>query len=82
MHFRDLPLDSNGKPFSMPTLWLHSKEYSKITSEINQLYAIQYVNEPISMHSSYSMDGKAYYYRFENHGFNDYNIFMKIEISH
>lgn len=82
MLFRDIPLDSNGKPFSMHTSWLDSSEYSKIISEINQIYDTQYLNEPISVHSSYGIDGEAYYYVFENHGFNDYNIFLKHKNNH
>ena len=61
----------------MLTLRLDSAEYSKITSEINQIYYTQYHNKPISMHTSYGMDGLAYCYWFENHGFNNYNIFAK-----
>ena len=31
----------------------------------------------LCMHASFGLDGRAYIYWFENHGFNDYNIYMR-----
>lgn len=78
MTLKFLPLDSNGIPFSQPTYWLHPKEYGKICSEINQIYETQYKEIPVAIHPSFGLDGMAYIYWFENHGFADYNIFLKL----
>ena len=34
------------------------------------------------LHTSFGIDGKVYVYWFENHGFNDYNIFMRAIDNH
>ena len=78
----NLPLDSNGVLFTKPTFWLNPTEYRKIYSEINQLYAAQYKNRPIAAHTSFGIDGKVYVYWFENHGFSDYNIFLRVLDNH
>ena len=72
MYTNELPLDANGIPFSKPAFWLNSIEYSKIYSEINQIYDVQ----------SFGIDGVAYIYWFENHGFDNYNIFLRIVDNH
>jgi hypothetical protein len=82
MAFPYLPLDSNGAPFSKPSFWLNCEEYSKICSEINQIYDAQYIGKNIGAHASFGIDGKAYIYWFENHGFNDYNIFLRVKDNH
>jgi len=82
MRFTDLPLDANGVPFSKPSFWLNPKEYSKICSEINQIYEAQYNGKRIAAHSSFGIDGKAYIYWFENHAFDDYNIFLRVIDNH
>ena len=72
-----LPVDANGNPFYKPAFWLPSREYSKIYSEINQIYFAQYSGKHIAAHPSFDLNGRACVYWFENHGFNNYNIFMK-----
>ena len=37
---------------------------------------------PIAAHTSFGIDGIAYIYYFENHGFDDYNIFYKVVDNH
>ena len=58
---------------------LGSKELAKIYSEINTNYA-KYKDMKYAIHMSYGIDNKAYWYYFENHGFNDYNIYMRVEM--
>lgn len=82
MYTNELPLDANGIPFSKPAFWLNSIEYSKIYSEINQIYDIQYRGKNIAAHPSFGIDGVAYIYWFENHGFDNYNIFLRIVDNH
>ena len=82
MKKRDLPLDTNGRPFSLPSLRLEPKEYSKILSEINLVYEVQYKDKSISAHPSFGIDGRQYVYWFEIHGFNDYNIYLKTVDDH
>lgn len=36
----------------------------------------------ICAHASFGMDGLVYVYWFENHGFNDYNFFMRVRDNH
>ncbi len=78
----NLPIDTKGKSFSRDTFWLEPEEYSKIYSEINQLYDSVYRDKDIALHPSYGIDGIAYIYWFENHGFNDYNIFLRVADDH
>lgn len=82
MKKQELPLDSNGYPFSKPAFWLKPKEYAKIYSEINRIYDAVYVGKSIATHPSFGIDGKAYIYWFEIHGFDDYNIFLRVEDDH
>ena len=56
--------------------------YAKICSEINQIYEAQYSGKSIAAHSSFGIDGKAYIYWFENHGFDNYNIFLRVIDNH
>lgn len=70
--------DEDGLPFQYPPLILYRIEYAKIYSEINSNY-LKYENEPIAVHLSYGVDGTMYIYFFENHGFNQYNIFARFE---
>ena len=74
--------DSNGVPFMMPSFWLERMEYSKIFSEINQLYEVQYKGNLICAHTSFGIDGRAYVYWFENHGFGEYNIYSRTYEEH
>lgn len=72
-----LPCDADGVQFSRPSIWLNPEEYRKITAEINQAYETLYKGKPLAIHASFGLDGKAYIYWFENHGFDNYNIYMK-----
>ena len=78
----DLPYDADGKPFSRQSFWLKPQEYSKIYSEINQIFDAQYKGKRIAAHTSFGIDGKAYVYWFENHGFDNYNIFLRVLDDH
>ena len=71
-------LDSNGIPFEFPTLILDKAEFGKIVSEINSYYSI-YVEKKYATHYS-TLDDGCCMYLFENHGFNDYNIYEKFYI--
>lgn len=55
------------------------KEIAKCRSLV---YEIQYKNKAIASHVSYGIDGIAYIYWFENHGYNDYNIFQRVLDNH
>ena len=78
----NLPLDVNGIPFSKPSFWLETTEYRKICSEINQIFEVQYRKKKIAAHTSFGIDGRAYVYWFENHGFDNYNIFLRVVDNH
>lgn len=45
-------------------------------------YEVQYKNKAIASRVSYGIDGIAYIYWFENHGYNDYNIFQRVLDNH
>ena len=76
----DLPIDSNGRYYiyniddSIPP-----KEISKICHEINYYYHSKYEGLPIIAHRSIGLDNCYYIYYCENHGFGEYNIFMRLE---
>ena len=70
--------DAEEQHFSKPTFWLNPKEYSKIVSEIDSVFDARYCGKNICAHSSFGIDGVAYIYWFENHGFNNYNIFLRV----
>lgn len=78
-HITRLPVDANGKPFSMPSFWIEPKEYGKIIREINQVYYAQYADKRKALHASFGLDGQPYIYWFENHGYNNYNIFFRVK---
>ena len=40
----------------------------------------KYVGKPFAIHLSYGIDNRAYWYYFENHGFDNYNIYMRVEM--
>lgn len=77
-----LPLDANGVSFTKLAFWLNPIEYRKICAEINQLYGAQYMDKRIAAHTSFGIDGKSYVYWFENHGFDDYNIYLRVMDNH
>lgn len=66
------------KNFSKKTFYLNPSEYAKIVSEINTNYS-KYKGKWFSIHFSYSFEGTPYWYYFENRGFDDYNIYARIE---
>jgi len=71
--------DSHGKPFRFPTLVLNKTEYAKIVSEINSSYSA-YEKDLYTVHCSVNMYNRYCLYYFENHGFNDYNIYRRVFI--
>lgn len=77
MRKNSIPLDENGISFSRPVFQLDIREYKKIVSEINCAYDVKYKNKLLCSHASFGIDGVAYIYWFENHGFNDYNIYLR-----
>lgn len=60
----------------MNYIWLDSKEYAKIISEINTNYE-EYKNHFYCVHESVGIDGIYYLYYFENHGYNSYCFYEK-----
>lgn len=62
------------KPFELPTYRLNYKEKIKIEHEINTNY-IKYDGQEFCVHYSYGLNNKSYRYFFENHGYNNYNIY-------
>lgn len=63
-----------------PAFELSSAEYAKIVNEISTNYG-KYKNKRFAIHMSYGIDNRPYWYYFENHGFNNYNIYQRIEVS-
>lgn len=70
--------DKTNVVFKYSSYILIPEEYAKIISEINTNYSL-YADDSFCIHSSVSNDGKYYLYYFENHGYNDYNIYEKFE---
>ena len=77
-----LHLDECGASFTKPTFWLDKEEYSKIVSEINTVYYTKFKGKRICAHTSFDENGSVYLYWFENRGFNDYNIFLRVLDDH
>lgn len=65
--------------FIYSTFILSGAEYAKICSEINTNYS-KYEGMPFAIHASYGVDNVAYWYYFENHGYNNYNIYMRVKM--
>ena len=65
--------------FIYNTFLLSRREYAKIYGEINTNYS-KYEGLRFAVHTSYGLDNKAYWYFFENDGYNNYNIYMRIKI--
>ena len=66
------------KRFTFATYYLNSHEYAKIISEINTNYS-KYKGLWFCVHNSSDVNGTACRYYFENRGYNDYNIYSKME---
>lgn len=68
----------NGKTQSLP---MTKKEKAKVTHDINNVYHVKYKGKRVCAIRTRSNepDSPTYYYRFKNHGFDNYDIFMKME---
>ena len=75
----ELPVDSNGNLYRYKKLFLPELEWAKICSEINTNYS-KYEGMAFAIHMSFGIDGISYWYYFENHGFNEYNIYARVEM--
>ncbi len=64
--------------FIYNTFRLSVSEYAKVYGEINTNYK-KYKDKEFAIHASYGLDNRAYLYYFENHGYNNYNIYMRVE---
>ncbi|MBP5331862.1 MAG: hypothetical protein J6Y89_08435, partial [Lachnospiraceae bacterium] len=62
--------------FIFETYYLNIREYAKIISEINTEYE-KYRDIQFAAHISYDISDTPCVYLFENHGFNNNNIYMK-----
>ena len=71
--------DTHGNCFTFPAYELPKEEYSKIVSEINTNFSL-YKTEHFAVHFTVGIDKYYYAYYFENHGFDDYNIYAKFMI--
>ena len=65
--------------FIFNTFYLSNAEYAKITSEINTNYG-KYKKKRFAIHMSYGVDNCPYWYYFENLGYNNYNIYMRVRV--
>lgn len=70
--------DSYGNYFRYGEADFDWREKEKIRAEINTNYS-KYRGKVIAVHRSYGLDDRAYKYYFENHGFDDINIFIRKE---
>ena len=68
--------DSYGHYFKYDEADFDHGEKEKIRSEINTNYG-KYAGKILAVHISYGLDGESYKYYFENHGFDDINIFIR-----
>ena len=73
------PRDSHGNYFEYDAVYLEWREAEKIRTEINTNYS-RYCGKVYCIHVSYGLDCRAYKYYFENHGFDDINIYLRIEM--
>lgn len=64
------------KAFEQRAYKLNYKERCKIEHEINSNYG-KYIAQEFCIHYSYGINNRSYAYYFENHGFNNYNIFSR-----
>ena len=72
---------SNSKRKKTQSLPMTAKEKAKVTHDINNVYHAKDKGKRVCVirTSSNEPDSPTYYYRFKNHGFDDYDIFMKTE---
>ena len=70
--------DSQGKQFLYEEADISWQEKEKIRHEINTYYK-KYQDLPLIAHRSVGLDGNYYIYYVENHGFDDINIFYRLE---
>lgn len=69
---RTIPTDSKGVPYKYPEYRLSKREYGKVIRHIDDLYSSKYEGK-----SQGWLTLAKTTYRFEIHGFNEYNIFFK-----
>lgn len=69
---KSVKLDSKGVPYKYPELRLPKKEYGKVIRAIDDLYASKYEGK-----SKGWLTLSKGTYKFEIHGFNEYNIYEK-----
>lgn len=72
---------SGSKRKKTQSLPMTAKEKAKVTHDINNVYHAKYKGKRVCAIRTRSNepDSPTYYYRFKNHGFDDYDIFMKTE---
>lgn len=72
---------SGSKKKKSQSLPMTAKEKAKVMHDINNVYHAKYKGKRVCAirTSSNEPDSPTYYYRFKNHGFDDYDIFMKTE---
>ncbi len=71
--------EKNASRKNTPSLPMTAKEKAKVTHDINNVYHAKYKGKSscyIRTHSN-EPDSPAYVYRFRNHGFDNYEIYMK-----
>jgi len=75
----EIPNDSNGKPFKKPRAENVSPgEAEKVGHDINNVYHARFKGKRRGVITTYNPDDDiAYDYKFECHGFDEYNIFEK-----
>ena len=69
---QNVKLDSKGIPYEYPELRLPKEEYGKVIRAIDDLYASKYEGK-----SKGWLTLSKETYKFEIHGFNEYNIYEK-----
>ena len=72
-----IPLDKKGKPFKYPSVDIPSNEYNHFIHNVNTYFHRRYVGKKLCTYYS-GLYSKLYY--FENHGFDDYNIYKTGDI--
>ncbi len=65
-------LDKKGKPFEYPAAKVSNAEYACFIRNVNIYYYTKYKGKKICWYHSGEL---GITFKFENHGFDDYNIF-------